>query len=166
MTKSPEGKSQLLVWDGQYGAQYQVDLRHRKSEHFRSYTLPSMTPERGQTIIQCQWDSFVTSNKLNNFYQFPKSSKYKDHERFLYPSKGLIDIVHTRNQFYPWMIFSGSSTAYEEESTPTTVYMQHNEDHPFFMTIDLEYTYYKYPHLQYFNVGEPISAMTTLFVWG
>ena len=83
----------------------------------------------------------MTSNKLNNLYEFPKTAKYKDHERFLYASKGIIDVVHTRNQFFPWMIFSGSSGGHEPESYPTTVFMQHNEDDYFFMTVDLEYVY-------------------------
>lgn len=34
------------------------------------------------------------------------------------------------------------------------------------MIVDLEYVYVPYPHLEYFDVGAPVSAMTTLFVWG
>ena len=51
--------------------------------------------------MECQWDFFVTSNIINNFYMTPKLSLYKDEQPFLLPSKGLIDVVHTRNQFYP-----------------------------------------------------------------
>lgn len=128
MVKGEEGKNQLMVWDGQYGAQYSIDLKDRKSEWFRSYKLPSMSPEHGKTRIECQWGFFLTSNKLNNLYLTPKSSLYKDHERFLYASMGLIDVVHTRNQFFPWMIFSGSTKGHNEDSYPTIVQMQHNED--------------------------------------
>ena len=126
MTKSNEGHSQVLVWDGQYGSQYTVDLRERKSEWFRSYSLPSMSAEHGKTVMNCPWGYFLTSNKLTNLYQTPKQSLYKDNERFLFSSMGLIDVVHTRNQYFPWMIFSGSSKGHEDESFPTMVYMQHN----------------------------------------
>ena len=34
------------------------------------------------------------------------------------------------------------------------------------MIVDLEYVYGNYPHLEYFYVGAPVSAMTTTFVWG
>jgi hypothetical protein len=66
------------------------------------------------------------------------------------------------------MIFSSSSTSEDEESIPTTVFMQDNEDsyHQDFMIVDLEFVYVEYPHIQYFGVGEPVSAMTTIFGWG
>lgn len=167
ITKGTSGSTQLMVWDGQYGAQYKVDLRKRNIELYKSYTLPSMSPEQGKTHIECQWDFFVTSNKLNNFYGAPTSPWYSDHERFLFISQGLIDVVHTRNQFFPWMIFSGSSVGNEEESIPEVVFMQHNEEgDERFMSIDIEYLFLPYPHLEYYRTQEPVSAMTTLFFWG
>lgn len=51
MTKGNEGKSQLLVWDGQYGSQYTVDLKERKEDWFRSYTLPAMSSEPGKSFV-------------------------------------------------------------------------------------------------------------------
>ena len=35
-----------------------------------------------------------------------------------------------------------------------------------FMILDLEYVYVQWPHTQYLGVGEPVSAMTTIFAWG
>lgn len=83
----------------------------------------------------------MVHNKHNNIYKFPKNSDYKEHERFLYASKGVIDVVHTTNQYFPWMIFSGSSTGHEADSSPTTVFMQYTIDGTLFMIIDLEYEY-------------------------
>jgi hypothetical protein len=33
------------------------------------------------------------------------------------------------------------------------------------MALDLEYLYVNYPQSQYYEVGGPVSTMTTLFVW-
>ena len=112
-----------MVWDGQYGTQFTIDLRNKKKDWLRSYNVPSMDAQHGRVRMDCQWDFFITSNKLINFNVTPKFSLYYNNERFLFPSKGLIDVVHTRNQFFPWMIFSGSSRSRDDESEPSVVFM-------------------------------------------
>lgn len=53
LTKGFTGNDELLVWDGQYGTTYTVDLKLKKHQHLRSHFLSSMESEHGHTRMLC-----------------------------------------------------------------------------------------------------------------
>ena len=58
----------------------------------------------------------------------PNSFFHSDRDRFLNPTYGPIDVIYARKQYYPWMVFAGSSKSYNSDTVPGRVQMIDNQD--------------------------------------
>ena len=96
----------------------------------------------------------------------PNQVYHADQERYFNTAKGSIDVLYSRKQFYPWMVFGSSSASYLGDTDTTLVQMIDNED-TFsyeYVTIFLDFVHHPRAHVQNYLVGESISSMTTTVV--
>lgn len=129
MTKSQEGKTFLTLANAEYVNMFELDLRKQKNSTklVKSQIWSFADSSHKTTRLACQQDIFFVSNTFLNIMLTPNGYFHNNRDRFLEPFNFPIDVVYARKQFYPWMVFGGTSRNYTDR-VPKYVQMIDNQD--------------------------------------